>query len=164
MSSEGLAFRTGVAPGDPARVRALAAATGVFREAELDIAAELAREALTRGAVASGYHFVIADGPGGLAGYACYGPIAGTIGSFDLYWIVVDPGRQGHGLGRRLMAAVEAQVREAGGRRLYIDTSASPAYAPTRAFYLRCGYGIAAELPDFYATGDGKVIFVRALA
>ena len=106
----------------------------------------------------------VADALDGLAGYACYGPIAGTIGSFDLYWIVVDPAWQGRGLGRRLMGAVEAAVRCTGGCRLYIDTSTSAAYAPTRAFYTRCGYAIAAELPDFYSPGDGKVIFVRALA
>ena len=157
-------FRTTLVSADTARVRALAAATAVFREAELDIAAELALEALARGEVASGYHFVMADAGDGLAGYACYGPIAGTVGSFDLYWIVVDPARQGRGLGRRLMEAVEAAVRSAGGRRLYIDTSTSAAYAPTRAFYRHCGYAIAAELPDFYSPGDGKVIFVRALA
>jgi GNAT superfamily N-acetyltransferase len=157
-------FRTTLVPADTARVRALAAATSVFRETELDIAAELVEEALARGEVASGYHFVMADVLDGLAGYACYGPIAGTVGSFDLYWIVVDPARQGRGLGRRLMEAVEAAVRSAGGRRLYIDTSTSAAYAPTRAFYTRCGYAIAAELPDFYSPGDGKVIFVRALA
>jgi GNAT superfamily N-acetyltransferase len=157
-------FRTTLVPADTARVRALAAATAVFREAELDIAAELALEALARGEAASGYHFVMADAGDGLVGYACYGPIAGTVGSFDLYWIVVDPARQGRGLGRRLMEAVEAAVRSAGGRRLYIDTSTSAAYAPTRAFYRRCGYAIAAELPDFYSPGDGKVIFVRALA
>jgi GNAT superfamily N-acetyltransferase len=157
-------FRTTLVSADTARVRALAAATSVFREAELDIAAEVVEEALARGEVASGYHFVMADAEDGLAGYACYGPIAGTVGSFDLYWIVVDPALQGRGLGRRIMEAVEAAVRAAGGRRLYIDTSAGPAYAPTRAFYRRCGYAVAAVLPDFYAPGDGKVIFVRALA
>jgi GNAT superfamily N-acetyltransferase len=160
---EELTLRTEPRLEDVARVRALAAASGVFREGELGIAAELVEEALSRGAAASGYHFVMADAPGGLAGYACYGPIAGTLGSFDLYWIVVDPRLQGRGLGCWLMAAVEAAVCQAGGRRVYVDTSASPAYAPARAFYRRCGYAIAAELPDFYAPGDGKVIFMRVL-
>ena len=44
------------------------------------------------------------------------------------------------------MLAVEAAVRAAGGRRLYVDTSMSPAYARTRNFYARCGYALAAEL------------------
>lgn len=157
-------FRTELRAQDAERIRALVSATGMFRAAEIGIAVELVGEALARGAEASGYHFVLAEEGGRLVGYACYGPIAGTQGSFDLYWIVVDPARQGRGLGRALMAAVERAVLRAGGRRLYVDTSAGPAYAPTRAFYRACGYEIAAELPDFYAPGDGKVILVRALA
>jgi GNAT superfamily N-acetyltransferase len=159
------AFRSAPRPADVDAVRALVAAAGMFREAEVAIAAELVGEALARGAEASGYRFVLADDPdGGLAGYACHGPIAGTLHSFDLYWIVVAPARQGRGLGRRLMAAAEAEARSLGGRRVYVDTSSTPAYAPTRAFYAACGYVPAAELPDFYAPGDGKVILCKVLA
>jgi len=157
-------FRAEPRPADVAAVTALVSATGVFREAEIAIAAELVGEALARGAVASGYRFLLADDAAGrLLGYACYGPIAGTVHSFDLYWIAVDPAHQGRGLGRHLMAGVEAAVRAAGGRRLYTDTSTSEAYAPTRAFYLRCGHHLAAELPDFYAPGDGKAVFCKVL-
>jgi GNAT superfamily N-acetyltransferase len=157
-------FRIEPRPSDVAAVRSLVAATGVFRDSEVAIAAELVEEALARGADASGYRFLLADDSSGrLLGYACYGPIAGTVHSFDLYWIAVDPARQRRGLGRRLMAGVEAAVRAAGGRRLYVDTSTSEAYAPTRAFYLRCGHHLAAELPDFYAPGDGKAVFCKVL-
>ncbi len=31
------------------------------------------------------------------------------------------------------------------------------------AFYLRCGFRREAFLPDFYAPGDGKLIFVKNL-
>jgi GNAT superfamily N-acetyltransferase len=156
-------FRTEPRPSDADAIRRLATAAGNFSAEEIDVAVELVEERLAKGR-ASGYDFVFADRGGETLGYVCYGPIACTVGSFDLYWIVVDPAWQGRGLGRRLMGAVEAAVRCAGGRRLYIDTSTSAAYAPTRAFYTRCGYAIAAELPDFYSPGDGKVIFVRALA
>lgn len=73
------------------------------------------------------------------------------------------PDRQGKGLGKRLMMEAEAAVRAAGGTRIYIDTSSREQYAPTRAFYHRCGYRIAAILEDFYATGDGKVILTKQL-
>ena len=36
-----------------------------------------------------------------------------------------------------------------------------PPYAPTRGFYLRCGYYQAALLKDFYAPGDDKVIYAK---
>ena len=44
-----------------------------------------------------------------------------------------------------------------------VETSSRDDYAPTRAFYLACGYQIVAELPDFYAPGDGKLIYLRVL-
>lgn len=161
MTTGGL--RTGVAPADPARIRALVAATGFFSAEEVAIAGDLAEETLATGGRA-GYAFCFADGPAGLDGFTCFGRIPGSDWSFDLYWIVVSPARQGAGLGRRLLAATESAVVAAGGGRLYVDTSSRPQYAPTRAFYLACGYTVAAELPDFYRPGDGKVVFVKVLA
>jgi hypothetical protein len=46
---------------------------------------------------------------------------------------------------------------------MYLDTSGRAQYAPTRAFYEHKGYGVAARLEDFFAPGDDKVIYVRAL-
>src|SRR5512145_1082421 len=82
---------------DRRRVRDIVEATGFFTPAEVGVAIELIDERLVRGE-ASGYHFVFADGDGDTAGYACYGPIAGTRSSFDLYWIAVRPAAQGTGL------------------------------------------------------------------
>jgi len=156
-------LRAEVRPADVAAVAALVAATGFFSAEEIAVAGELVAERIARGAV-SGYEFRFADGAAGLAGYSCFGRIPLTQASYDLYWIVVAPQLQGHGLGRRLLAASEAAVMAAGGRRLYAETSSRPLYAPTRAFYRRCGYREAATLPDFYAPGDGKVVFERRLA
>lgn len=156
------ALRTGVEAADPARIRALVAATGFFSAEEVAIAGELAAETLATGGHA-GYSFCFADGEDGLDGFTCFGRIPGSDWSFDLYWIVVSPARQGTGLGRRLLAATESTVAAAGGGRLYVDTSSRAQYAPTRAFYLACGYAVAAELPDFYRPGDGKVVFVKVL-
>ncbi len=155
-------FRRGVEPADQARIRALVDATGFFSAEEVAIASGLAAETLATGSGA-GYEFCFADGPGGLDGFTCFGRIPGSDWSFDLYWIVVSPARQGTGLGRRLLAATESAIVAAGGSRLYVDTSSRAQYAPTRAFYLACGYAVAAELPDFYRPGDGKVVFVKVL-
>jgi ribosomal protein S18 acetylase RimI-like enzyme len=142
----------------------MAARTGFFSEAEVAVAVELVEDRLAKGE-ASEYFFVFAGGPHGQEtwGYACWGPIACTRGSFDLYWIVVEPGRQKAGLGRALMAEVEKGVIRAGGRQIYVDTSNRPQYAPTRSFYQRCGYQIEAILKDFYAPGDDRVIFRKGL-
>jgi hypothetical protein len=44
-----------------------------------------------------------------------------------------------------------------------VETSSRPLYEPTRRFYLACGYRLEAQLEDFYAPGDGKVIFLKVL-
>ena len=157
------AIRHGVAPPDREAVRRLVEATGFFRPDEVDVAIELIDERLAKGA-ASGYEFVFAEIDHGVAGYACYGPVACALGCYDLYWIAVDPAYQNRSLGRTLLAEVERQIRHRGGRHVYIETSGRPQYTPTRAFYQRCGYEMAAVLPDFYDRDDDKVIWRKVLA
>lgn len=146
---------------DVTSVRRIAEATGFFSPAETEIATELVAERLARGD-ASGYHFIIAEQTQPIA-FACYGPIACTVASFDLYWIAVAPDAQGQGLGRRLMVESEQRIHQLGGRRVYVDTSNRPQYVPTRAFYERCGYRQDAVLADFYAPGDDKVVYLKVL-
>lgn len=156
-------FRYEVRPSDPDAIRRIVASTGFFRPAEVDVAVELPTERLTKGEP-SGYHFVLADDDAGaLVGYACFGPIACTVDSFDLYWIAVDAARQGRGLGRLVMREAERRIHQMGGRRVYIETSSQPLYEPTRRFYLAAGYAEEARLRDFYTAGDDKVIYVRRL-
>ena len=155
-------LRTQAQPSDLDAVRRLVQATGVFHDFEVEIAVELVEERLRRGD-ASGYHFLFMDGSNGLDGYTCWGPIACTQGSYDVFWIAVAPQRQGQGLGRMLLQETEARIRTAGGRRIYLETSGRPDYLPTRHFYHRCGYSVVATLPDFYADGDDKVILVKLL-
>ena len=131
-------------------------------DAEIEVAEELARERLSKGN-ASGYHFVMIDKEDDLIGYTCYGPIPCTLYSCDIYWIAVHPEWQGDGLGRRLIEETERLIRENGGTRIYVETSQSPQYDGTRAFYQRLGYRPEAVIPDFYAPGDGKVIFCKVL-
>jgi len=155
-----VAIREELRPGDD--IGALCRATGFFIDAEVAIAEELAADRRACGA-ASEYRFVLADGACGLCGYACYGAIPGTRSGWDLYWIVVHPEMHGHGVGRQLLDAVMSRVSAAGGVRLYAETSGKPLYAPTRAFYEGTGFVLQATLPDFYAPGDAKLIWVRSL-
>ena len=148
--------------GDVAAVREVVASSGFFNTEEVDVAMELVQERLGRGP-ASGYHFIFAELEAKVIGYACYGPIAGTHSSFDLYWVAVhQQGRRG-GLGRQLMTRAEAAIAAAGGTRVYVETSSKAQYAPTRNFYLRLGYRQDALLEDFYGPGDGKIIYVKVL-
>ncbi|NUQ64972.1 MAG: GNAT family N-acetyltransferase [Pirellulales bacterium] len=162
-STDPLTFRTTVSPDDRRVVRSLVESTGFFNPAEVDVAVELVEEHLAKGAAASGYWFVFAERGGRAIGYACYGPIAGTQASHDLFWIAVDRSCQAAGIGRLLLGEVERRIYEHGGRRVYIETSNRDQYVPTRTFYERCDYLREAILRDFYAPGDDKAIYVKVL-
>lgn len=138
----------------------LTAATGLFRPDEVAIAVELLDDAL---AGDDDYRFLGAYAGDRLVGYACWGPTPGTTGTFDLYWIVVDPDRQGEGIGTQLLRAVEAKLTTENGRLVVVETSSRAAYASTRAFYERRGYTQAAQLPGYYAPGDDLVIYLKDL-
>lgn len=153
-------FREEAKPSDREAAGRLVRSTGFFSAEEAEIAEELVAERLAKGD-ASGYFFLFAEEGARLLGYACFGPIPGSVHSFDLYWIAVDPGVQGQGIGRRLMAAAERIMAARGARLIYADTSSRAQYEPTRSFYLACGYRQEAFLADFYSPGDGKVIFVK---
>lgn len=156
-------FRYEVKPSDVAALADMAMKTGFFYDHEVVVAAELLTERLEKGR-ASGYEFVLAEVAGAVAGYTCFGEIPCTTGSYDLYWIVVARDKQGCGIGRALVQETERKVAELGGRKIYIETSSRPQYEPTRGFYLATGYEQVAFLPEFYGTGDGKLIYVRSLS
>jgi ribosomal protein S18 acetylase RimI-like enzyme len=169
-----VAFRDEVRQEDADSVRDIVASTGFFHDFEVDVAVELVQERLVRG-LASEYHFVVADdlATDRMIGYACFGQIPCTQGSADLYWVAVHKDSQGRGLGRALLERAEAAMRaglpgpegQAGPptRRVYIETSSQPRYEPTWKFYERCGYAVEARLKDFYASGDDKLVYVKAL-
>jgi ribosomal protein S18 acetylase RimI-like enzyme len=155
-------IRSDLRPDDRAPLAELLRATGFFNPQEVEVALELVDDRLARGA-SSHYRFLVLEEGKTVVGYACWGVIPGTLASADLYWIAVHPGRQGQGLGRTMMEAAESWMAQEGRVRVYLETSTRPQYEPTRAFYERCGYEIVAELPDFYAPGDGKAIFFKLL-
>lgn len=157
-----LRFRDAVTPDDADAVRRMVLSTGFFSPLEVEVAVDLVQERLQRGE-AGGYHFLFAEADGQTVGYTCFGPIACTVGSFDLYWIAVERDHQGGGIGRELLRRSEKAIAGMGGRRIYVETSSRPQYEPTRQFYERCGYSVEAVLKDFYSPGDGKVILVRAV-
>jgi ribosomal protein S18 acetylase RimI-like enzyme len=144
---------------DRAPLEAILRATNVFQEHEIAIALELIDAPST-----AGYRFFVAEVGGMVAGYACFGETPCTQGTWDLYWIAVDPVRHGRGIGQLLMRATEDAIRARNGRLVIIETASKPIYEPTRAFYLRYGCKEVARVPDFYAPGDDKIIYARNLS
>lgn len=157
-----ISLRYALCEADRAAILGMVERTGFFSPEETAIAVELVDEGLHQGP-ASGYEFLLADGPAGLMGYACMGLIPGTVGSADLYWLVVDPAAQGQGIGQRIMHAAEEYLRTRGVRKLFVDTSGKPQYQPTMRFYERCGFIQEARLEDFFGEGDPKIIYSKCL-
>ncbi len=156
-------FRKSIHDDDADIIRDICTSTGFFREDETEVAVELIQEALLKGQEASGYHFILMEHEGTTCGFACYGPTPCTMGTFDLYWIVVDIRFRGKGLGILLLKQAEQELMQIHARKLYIETSSTDKYLPTRKFYQKAGYSEEARLKDFYLEGDDKVIYAKRL-
>jgi ribosomal protein S18 acetylase RimI-like enzyme len=149
---------------DRDRIQAIVVATGHFTQIEADTALELVDASLAGGEVSGYLTYVLESPPGMVQGYVCIGPTPLTDGTFDLYWVAVDPAAQGRGYGRRLLATAEAEVRARGGRLVIIETSSQEIYRPTVGFYESAGYRLVARIPNFYRPGDDKLVFSRDIA
>jgi ribosomal protein S18 acetylase RimI-like enzyme len=142
---------------------ALTAGTGFFKQLEL----EALREVLDDFHAANadlGHRCFVWDEGGVPYGYVYHAPAPMTDRTWYLYWIAVAADRQGDGLGGELLAFVERDVAEQGGRLLLIETSSTPHYESTRRFYRKYRYDQPATIPDFYADGDGMVVFSKRLS
>lgn len=150
-------------PADTPALLTLTAGTGVFQPHEIEtleeVLADYHREGADYGHVCGTF-----EADGRVAGFIYFAPVAMTDRTWELWWIVVDKDRQGRGDGRWLLAEVERQVTELDGRLLLIETSSTSHYEPTRRFYTRNGYTLAATIPDYYADGDGKCVYWKKLS
>jgi ribosomal protein S18 acetylase RimI-like enzyme len=149
-----------LSPADRRRIEEITRAVRVFRKDEVPVALEV-----FDGVVAGSPDYValgaVLDEL--LVGWICWGPTPCTLGTYDLYWMAVDPAAQGVGIGSSLLRAMEGRL--AGSARLIVvETAGRPDYRPTRAFYEALGYRKAAIIPDFYAPGDDQVVYVKTLS
>ncbi len=133
-----------------------------FTPEEVEVARQVVAEGLgPRGE--GGYRVLCAeDAAGALAGFACTGRVPLTEGTYDLYWIAVDPKARRLGVARRLMEAVEEELIGLGARQLYIETSGREAYRGARRLYEALGYEEVLRLPDFYRAGDDKLLYFKS--
>ena len=146
-------------PGDRAPLEKLLRASPNFTADEVETALEVIDEAL---AGDPDYIVTVLETPSGdVAGYECHGPTPLTQGTFDLYWIAVDPSSHKRGYGHKLLIAAEEDVERRGGRLLLIETSSQSSYAATIHFYKRNGYRLEAKIADFYKPGDDKLVFAK---
>lgn len=153
----------GITAGDRSAIDGILRSTDFFYEFEIQTALEIADATIAKGEINSGYWWMKIEDEDGLVAFANYAKNDFSTHSWDLFWIAVHNNSRNKKLGSVLLKAVEDDVRKAGGKILWIETSGRPHYAPTEAFYQRNGYTLQASLKDFYAAGDPKQIYAKVL-
>jgi ribosomal protein S18 acetylase RimI-like enzyme len=147
---------------DKAAIVKILQATREFTSTEVKVALELIDLYLER-EISSDYHILITEIDNISFGYICFGPTPLTEGTWDIYWIAVNPEMKRQGIGRRLLTEAEKSISKAMGRLILVETSSKPDYEKTRKFYESCDYEIIACIPDFYIPGDDKIVFQKRL-
>lgn len=147
---------------DRGRIEEITRAAGVFRAEEIPVALEVFDEAVRPAPGQEHYSALAADLDGRLAGWICWGPTPCTLGTYDLYWMVVDPALHGAGIGTAMLNEMERRLSGV-ARLIVVETAGRADYAGTRAFYEARGYSPAATIPDFYAPGDDQVVYVKRM-
>ncbi len=147
-------------PDENEKLVALAQATGFFDTEEVQAVRELLEDYFAKLDSSEYLWVVYREAPGAPPlGFACYGLASFTDGTYELYWIAVEPRYQSKKIGTALLEYVESDLHRRQARQLYLETSDRPQYTPTRAFYERRGFERAAHFSDYYHVGDGKVIY-----
>ncbi len=133
-----------------------------FKPSEVVVAEEVI-DSYLRDPLRSGYSILVAEIGLKVVGYICYGPTPLTEGTWDIYWLAVEPDQQRRGTGRALLTFAEEEIKGHGGRLTFIETSSKPEYERIRRFHYSQGYELLCSIADFYAIGDDKLIFQKRL-
>jgi ribosomal protein S18 acetylase RimI-like enzyme len=96
-------------------------------------------------------------------GFAYTVPEEMADGTWNMLALAVLPDLQKKGIGAALVAATEKHLAAKHQRILIVETSSTIDYAGARSFYSKCGYDEEARIRDFWAAGDDKVIFRKAI-
>jgi ribosomal protein S18 acetylase RimI-like enzyme len=149
---------------DRARLHSMLIETHLFIPEEIDVAMELIDIVLKDESQKDYKIHCIVDDQDQLMGYICYGPSPMTQGTFDLYWIVVDPNFQGQGIGSKLLDFLEKVLKEMDGKMILVETSSISEYERTQRFYLQKGFKEVARVPDYYSPGNDRITFCKRLS
>ena len=160
--NEDISIRKQLHPNDIKAVEEIVISTGFFRDDEVKVARELVEERISKGP-ASGYEFIFAEINNRTIAYSCYGLIPCTLRSYDLYWIVTHRDVMGKGIGSRILKLTEEEIKNAGGIGIYVETSSTNKYLPTRMFYEKNNYLLKARFEDFYDLNDDKIVYTKYL-
>lgn len=136
--------------------------TDNFNEDEINVAMELI-DVYLNVPEQKDYDMFVDEESGTIRGYVCIGPRPLTVGTYDLYWIAVNPSVQSKGVGSGLIAFIENYLKEKSVRLILIETSGKLSYEKERKFYEKNKYVKLVEIKDFYNVGDSLVIYGKYL-
>lgn len=140
-------------------IRSIVIATEVFSTEEVEIAVELLEIYLNDPHQQDYEMYTCTDESNTVIGYICIGPTPATVATYDLYWMAVDPKIQSRGVGTVLLQYVAEKLKQRNGRLLIAETSSTPKYDKTRAFYERKGFQKLAHLKEYYKPDDDLIIY-----
>ncbi|WP_419906124.1 N-acetyltransferase family protein [Hoeflea sp.] len=108
-------------------------------------------------------HWLTCEKEGVAIGFCYAAPEQLAEGTWNMLAIAILPEEQGIGAGKALVNRLESDLRSNGQRILIVDTSGTDGFTDTREFYRKNGYIEEARIRDFWAPGDDKVVFWKAL-
>lgn len=147
---------------DREKIKRILESTDNFNENEINIAIELINIYIND-ENQKDYQIFVDEEENVIRGYVCIGPRPLTTGTFDLYWIAVNPEVQSKGIGSSLIKYIENHIKEGQGRLILIETSGKPSYEKERKFYEKNMYSEIVNIRDFYDKGDSLVIYGKYL-
>lgn len=131
-----------------------------FRPEEKKVGVEVLRDSVLKSSPET-YLSLVAQVGESVKGWVSFGLIPCTIASWDIYWIVVSKSHQRQGIGTLLLAEAERIMKAYEARLAIIETSSTGLYAPARYLYEKMGYRKVASVPNCYAPGDHKLIYMK---
>ncbi len=146
---------------DKDRVLEILRDSEVFTCSEIAVAEELI-DIFLKSPAQKDYKVVVLESERGkVIGFMTYGPAPLSEGGYDLYWVGVSPREQSQGHGKKMVHWLEEHVRGENGRVILVETSSRQEYDRARRFYIGLGYREVARTPDFYKTGDDRVVYAK---
>ncbi|MBM4166478.1 MAG: GNAT family N-acetyltransferase [Ignavibacteria bacterium] len=148
---------------DEQQILDIVRATQVFNKEEIAIAKELLEIYLNDAEQQDYEIFSYVNERVEVLGYVCIGPTPATQGTYDMYWIATSPKVHNKGIGTQLVQFTEEYLRKKNARLLIAETSSTPKYAPTRAFYIKKGFEQLARIVGYYKSDDDLIIYGKYL-
>ncbi len=137
--------------------------TSVFSVQAINLAMELV-DAYLFNAGQEEYRVAVGENEQGQAVvFSCYGPVAGTEGTWRLHFLVVTPAHQHHGIGTEMLAWLELRMQQAGARLVVIEITSEASHAAFTRFFAEQGYKQAGRIRNYFRSGEDMLFYIKHL-